>query len=127
MLFRSAPPVSLLSDIDLLVRSLKPVIRRSKNNVRETLNSDSKNGNENQNFEKERSNVNSSSNIFNLVNRSNEGECSGGILAINLFGPDEWVSEVFHKIKNCRNLCDPLMIKIKNQKNILLLTSRISE
>ena len=122
-----APPVSLLSDIDLLVRSLKPVIRSRKNNVSETLNSDSRNGNEKQNFEKERSNVKSSSNIFNLMNRSNEGECSGGILAINLFGPNEWTSEVFHKIKNCENLSDPLMIKIKNQKNILLLTSRISE
>ena len=122
-----APPESLLSDIDLLVRSLKPFIRQIENNVTENLSNDMSYENEKQNLEKDKSNIKSKSRIFNLMNRSNEGECSGGILAINLFGPDEWISEVFYKIKNCSNLSDPLLIKIKNQKNILLLTSRISE
>ena len=56
----------------------------------------------------------------------NTVKSSGGLLAINLFGPEKWIDNIFNIINNCPGLSQPVLIRLKGQKNILLLTSRIS-
>ena len=124
-----APPVSLLSDIDLLVRSLKPRVIDNMNNVaNESMNTNNELSNKNINNQTIEYDITKeyNSHLMDMININKEGECSGGILAINLFGPIDWINEVYNKINNCSDLSSPILIRIKDQKNVLLITSRIS-
>jgi hypothetical protein len=50
----------------------------------------------------------------------------GGVLVINLFGPSEWIQEVYTTVQSCPGLSLPVLLRIKGEKNILLITSRTS-
>lgn len=92
-----APPLSILSDPTMLVNSLKSC-----------------------NLE----NVSVKNGEKLLGNIIPEG---GGVLAVNLFGPKDWVEKVYGIFDSCPGLSKPVLLRIKGQKNILLVTSRISK
>lgn len=100
-----APPLSLLSDPALFVKCLTPMKSVLSGNSEGKM----KNG------------MKLKTQLFDTV------ASTGGLLAINLFGPDKWVDDIFSKISSCPGLSQPILIRLKGQKNVLLLTSRTSE
>ena len=105
-----APPLSLLSDPSLFVKCLTPINATLSIKIPH-MNSEGHMKNE----------KNTKTEFLNTVKNS------GGLLAINLFGPEKWIDNIFSTISNCPGLSQPVLIRLKGQKNILLLTSRISE
>ena len=105
-----APPLSLLSDPSLFVKCLTP--------INATLSSKIPHMNSEGHMKNEK---NTKTEFLNTV------KSSGGLLAINLFGPEKWIDNIFSAISNCPGLSEPVLIRLKGQKNILLLTSRVSE
>lgn len=103
-----APPLSLLSDPSLFVKCLTPINRTLSSKIPH-MNSEGHMKNE----------KNKKTEFLNTV------KGSGGLLAINLFGPEKWIGNIFSTISNCPGLSQPILIRLKGQKNILLLTSRI--
>ena len=93
-----APPISLLSDMDLVENSL-------------AFNYATVEGNPNE---------------YNTGNSLSSISRNGGILAVNIFGPTEWVDKVCNLVSSRSGFSPPLIVRIKNQKNVLLISSRIS-
>jgi hypothetical protein len=62
----------------------------------------------------------------NHMNNINNVFNHGGILAMNIYGSPSWHENVFNIIKNNSEFGEPIIIKIKNQKNVILITNRIS-
>ena len=139
-----APPLSILSDLELLIKPLKPFkksvktvnfenrklnlnvenitsyLKENKNLDKNLI--DNKNDNTDENNNSNKNDNKGEKDIFNGLLNSDRG----GILMINLYGPPEWVENVFNIINNCPQLSKPFLIKIKDHKNIVLLTSRLS-
>lgn len=105
-----APPLSLLSDPALFVKCLTP--------MQSVLSGDIPHANSEGQMKDGKK---MKTRLFDTVTST------GGLLAINLFGPDKWVDDIFSKISSCPGLSQPILFRLKGQKNILLLTSRTSE
>lgn len=99
-----APPLSLQSDPALFVKCLTPI-----KSIHSNSEGQMKDGKKIKTL------------LFDTVTST------GGLLAMNLFGPDKWVDDIFSKISSCPGLSQPILIRLKGQKNVLLLTSRTSE
>jgi hypothetical protein len=105
-----APPLSLLSDPALFVKCLTP--------MKSVLSGDIPHASCEGQVKDGKKMI---TQLFDTVTST------GGLLAINLFGPDKWIDDIFSKISSCPGLSQPILIRLKGQKNILLLTSRTSE
>jgi hypothetical protein len=134
-----APPLSIIQDTLLLVKSLNPNNNANHNNTPSTYvgtspvtydvstssdDTDCNDSNERYNDDQDKNDAN---NDYKYpININNVFKHGGGKLAINIYGSPSWHEKVFHIIKNNPEFSDPIIIKIKNQKNIILITSRIS-
>lgn len=105
-----APPLSLLSDPALFVKCLTP-IKSTHSRTAQNANSEAQ----------MKDGKIMKSQLFDTV------RSTGGLLAMNIFGPDKWADDIFSKISSCPGFSQPILIRLKGQKNILLLTSRTSE
>jgi hypothetical protein len=105
-----APPLSLLSDPALFVKCLTP--------MKSVLSGDIPHANSEGQMKDGKK---MKTQLLDTVTST------GGLLAMNLFGPDKFVNDIFSKVSSCPGLCQPIFIRLKGQKNILLLTSRTSE
>lgn len=104
-----APPSSLVSP-SLFVDCLRPCSSGSKSrDIRGTENESGQEG------------LKSLGSIL-----SSGGGGGGGVLAMNLFGPSEWIQEVYAAVQSCPGLSRPVLLRIKGEKNILLVASRTS-
>ena len=106
-----APPSSLVSP-SLFVDCLRPCSSGSKSRDSRGTESESESGQEG---------LKSLGSIL-----SSRGGGGGGVLAMNLFGPSEWIQEVYAAVQSCPGLSRPVLLRIKGEKNILLVASRTS-
>ena len=108
-----APPSSLVSP-SLFVDCLRPCSSGSKSrDSRETENESGQEG------------LKSLGSILSSGGGDGGGR-GGGVLAMNLFGPSEWIQEVYAAVQSCPGLSRPVLLRIKGEKNILLVASRTS-
>jgi hypothetical protein len=105
-----APPSSLVSTPSLFVDCLRPCSSGIGSEDRDSGSRETESG---------QKGLKSLENIL-----SDRG--GGGVLVINLFGPSEWIQEVYTTVQSCPGLSHPVLLRIKGEKNILLVSSRTS-
>jgi hypothetical protein len=105
-----APPSSLVSTPSLLVDCLRPCSSGSRSEDRDSGSRESESGQKG---------------LKSLERILSDGG-GGGLLVINLFGPSEWIQEVYTTVQSCPGLSHPILLRIKGEKNILLVSSRTS-
>ena len=116
-----APPCSLISNPSLFVNCLRPCMS-GREDSDSGDSSDSSDGSDSG----ERRERRESSDKEGLLSLESTLSSTGGVLVINLFGPQNWIEEVFNAVQSCPGLSSPVLVRIKGEKNVLLVSSRTS-